>query len=78
MFAKLEVMNGETLYYIVCDLPAVEAQYHQTCSSNFRSGSQIPKHYQSEKGSEVKRGRPSGLNAEKAFYEVLQHIEVRK
>jgi len=28
-----------------CDLPAVEARYHQNWCSNFRSGYQVPKHF---------------------------------
>lgn len=58
------------------DLPAVEARYHQKCSSNFRSGCNIPKIYQKfNETDNVKKGRPSMPTAETAFHEVITYFE---
>ena len=56
------------------DLPAVEARYHQTCSSNFRPGYQITNKY-IKVPSESKRGRPANTRSEYAFREVIRCFE---
>ena len=68
------------------DLPAVEARYHQTCCSNFRSGYKIPRQFQSHDSSctllsesktcsDPKKGRPVRANAEQAFRSVMEYFE---
>ncbi|XP_053388038.1 uncharacterized protein LOC123543383 [Mercenaria mercenaria] len=70
----------------VCDLPAAEARYHQSCSSNFRSGYKIPKCFQSpvtddgaayetDQCSKTKKGRPACVCADNAFKTVLEEFE---
>ena len=56
------------------DLPAVEARYHQTCSSNFRSGYKIPSKY-AQVPNESKRGRPVNARSEETFAEVVRYFE---
>ena len=51
IYVKAGMMNRETtvmgrLEYAQ-DLSACEARYHQTCSTNFRKGRQIPVQFQS-------------------------------
>ena len=72
---------------IVCDLPAADAVYHQACSSNFRTGKQIPlKFVQSEavqKKQKVGRpsqpthsgGRPAQDDRRLAFIKVTEFLE---
>ncbi|XP_060579516.1 uncharacterized protein LOC132736408 [Ruditapes philippinarum] len=59
------------------DLPAVEARYHQLCSSNFRSGYNIPKQYQAPEfvNSKAKKGRPTKPCAESAFFKIIEDFE---
>ena len=56
------------------DLPAVEARYHQTCSSNFRSGYKTPSKY-AQVPNESKRGRPVNARSEETFAEVVRYFE---
>ena len=59
------------------DLPAVEARYHQTCSSNFRSGYYIPNKYTQvpTESKKVKVDRSANVRHEDAFIEVIQYFE---
>ena len=58
------------------DLPAVEARYHQSCSTNFRSGCNIPVQYQIfSEMTKNKKGRPLLINSESAFLEVIKYFE---
>ncbi|KAH3896147.1 hypothetical protein DPMN_020320 [Dreissena polymorpha] len=57
----------------VNDLPAADALYHQTCSSNFRTGKDIPEEFQVQPSSDKKRrnGRPEDTEASDAFLKVM-------
>ena len=58
------------------DLPAIEARYHQTCCSNFRSGYQIPLcKKELLEPSKSKKGRPTNVLADHAFSEVIKYFE---
>ena len=59
------------------DLPAADAVYHQTCSSNFRTLRQIPKTFQTEECSHNKKARGRSLNPTQmsAFLEVAQYLQ---
>ena len=61
------------------DLPAVEARYHQTCSTNFRSGCSIPAQFQaSSEITKNKKARPMHISSENAFLEVIKYFESNK
>jgi len=63
------------------DLPAVEARYHSSCSSNFRTGYNIPVQFQACTDdfpaglSSRKKGRPTKTSAENAFKQVIEYFE---
>ena len=63
----------------VNDLHAADAVYHQQCSSNFRTGKQlpkssdIPKEHSSSKY--VKVGRPNSSERNEAFLKVVNYLE---
>ena len=62
-----------------CDLPAVEARYHHTCSSNFRSGCNVPKQYRSQTETNTRKvGRPTKVHVENAFLQVMEHFEMNE
>jgi hypothetical protein len=60
----------------VHDLPAADALYHQTCSSNFRTGKDIPEEFQVLPSSDKKRkiGRPEDKEASDAFLQVMTFL----
>ena len=53
----------------VNELRAEGAIYHSQCSSNFRTGKGMPKK------TSGKRGRPSDMDKEAAFQEIIEHIK---
>lgn len=57
----------------VHDLPSAGALYHQTCSSNFRTGKQAPKAYMTEEivYKKVKLGRPLDKVKTIAFHKTV-------
>lgn len=59
------------------DLPAADAVYHQTCSTNFRTCRQIPIAFQTDECTPNKRSRGRSLNATQvsAFLEVAQYLQ---
>lgn len=57
----------------VNDLHAADAVYHQQCSSNFRTGKQLPKSGDSPKDSKV--GRPNSSERYEAFLKVVNYLE---
>ncbi|XP_053398129.1 uncharacterized protein LOC123551553 [Mercenaria mercenaria] len=61
----------------VSDLPAADAAYHQICSSNFRTGKNIPEEFQIQPASSKKRkpGRPEDEQAHDAFLEVMKYLK---
>ena len=59
------------------DLPAVEARYHQLCSSNFRTGCNIPLRYRQD-DQDKRKGRPVKPTIEAAFSQVMQYLEENK
>lgn len=66
---------GNTVLYrleFANDLPAADAIYHQTCSTNFRSHCNIPQQYQDDV-TVPKRGRPA--SSDDAFLQVMQYLE---
>ncbi|CAG2250738.1 unnamed protein product [Mytilus edulis] len=60
------------------DLPAVDAVYHQVCSTNFRTMRQIPKHMQepSPKVQKVGKGRPTNWTQTEAFLKTVTYLEI--
>lgn len=61
----------------VNDLPAADALYHHSCSSNFRTGKQIPKQYTSNQSSFKKRasGRPHDMEKTEAFLKTMLFLK---
>ncbi|XP_028513605.1 uncharacterized protein LOC114574641 [Exaiptasia diaphana] len=62
----------------VHDLPAADAVYHKTCSSNFRTGKQIPQAYSNPENSSKKRktaGRPQNEDKYEAFLATVKYRE---
>ena len=58
------------------DLYASDAKYHQVCSSNFRTGKQIPVHYRSAFDIKPERkGRPTDSLPEEAFLKVAAYLQ---
>ena len=72
-----DTVRGRVLY--VEDLPAAEAQYHKLCSTNFRTGRQIPVPMQDERYPKYKKlsdaGRPKDVTKAEAFLRVTQYLE---
>ena len=60
----------------VNDLHSEYAVYHQGCSTNFRTGKDIPETYEGKRQSTSgsKRGRPSDLDRESAFNLVCKYL----
>ena len=60
------------------DLHASDAVYHQTCSSNFRTGKDIPAQYSSDTDNGAKRtkvqGRPVDTVRSSAFENIVQYL----
>lgn len=62
----------------VHDLPAADAVYHQSCSSNFRTGKQIPLAYSTAENASKKRksaGRPQSRDKYDAFLATVKYLE---
>ena len=61
----------------VHDLPAADAIYHQSCSSNFRTKKQIPSTFSFEQPSTKKQkiGRPQDEATDKAFSDVISYLQ---
>lgn len=58
------------------DLRAVDAQYHQKCSSNFRTIKQLPLDFQGQEGFQrPKYGRPEDTGKLTAFEKVITYLE---
>ena len=59
------------------DLPAVEARYHNNCSTNFRPGYNIHKQFKGieDNVSSPKVGRPAKMSAEHALNKVIEYFE---
>ena len=57
------------------DLHAADTIYHQICSTNFRTGRDIPMVHQPNRESKKKCGRPLDTNKEEAFLKVIQYLE---
>ena len=61
------------------DLHAADTVYHQQCSSNFRTGKQIPQPYDSEFLSDPKKkkhqGWPYDLKRTEAFLQLANYLE---
>ncbi len=64
--ARLEAAN---------DLPAEESIYHRNCSSNFRTGRNIPVSHTGTKSKMSKGGRPKVDTRENAFIQVIQYLQ---
>ena len=60
------------------DLPAVEARYHQSCSSNFRQGFSIPQLFQSNHINDTRKSRPTNEKPEYSFLQVIQFLDDHK
>ena len=58
-------------------LRAADAVYHQDCSTNFRTGKQIPLAFSPEDSNPSKRkcGRPQDKDRDQAFQDVLKYLE---
>ena len=71
-----QIVHGRLQY--LRDLHASDAIYHQTCSSNFRTGKDIPAQYSSDTDDSVKRtkvqGRPVDTVRSSAFEKVVQYL----
>ena len=68
--------------FFVHDLHAADAVYHNLCSTNFRTGKQIPQIFQTSDRKPFKRakrsesaGRPKELTARQAFLKVAEYFE---
>ncbi len=62
----------------VNDLHAADAVYHQQCSSNFRTGKNIPIKLEADAGNQhekIKPGRPETDVRTAAFFQVMQFLE---
>ena len=60
----------------VHDLPAADAIYHQSCSSNFRTKKQIPSTFSFEqRGTKQKIGQPQDDTTDKAFSDVISYLQ---
>jgi hypothetical protein len=62
----------------VHDLHAADAVYHQACSSNFRTGMQIPQKFLPHDDTSAKRvklGRPQDSVQKEAFMKVIGYLE---
>ena len=61
----------------VHDLPAADAIYHQSCSSNFLTKKQIPSTFSFEQPSTKKQkiGRPQDEATDKAFSDVISYLQ---
>ena len=61
----------------VHDLPAADAIYHHSCSTNFRTKMNIPGSFISDQPEKkkMKTGRPVDQNLNQAFLKVVQYVE---
>ena len=58
------------------DLHAADAVYHHDCSTNFRTGKQVPSSFASDdRPSKRKCGRPHDVVRTQAFADVVRHLE---
>ena len=60
------------------DLPAVEARYHQSCSSNFHQGFSIPQLFQSNHLNDTRKSTPTNEKPEYSFLQVIQFLDDHK
>ncbi|CAH3022720.1 unnamed protein product, partial [Porites evermanni] len=57
------------------DLIAAGAIYHQVCSTNFRTGKQVPLSHQTNGSKRQKKGRPTDKSRQEAFLEVAKYLK---
>ncbi|CAH3187344.1 unnamed protein product [Porites lobata] len=57
------------------DLIAAGAIYHQVCSTNFRTGKQVPPSHQTNGSKRQKTGRPTDKSRQEAFLEVAKYLK---
>lgn len=76
----VDVVRDRVLF--VNDLHAADAVYHNLCSTNFRTGKQIPKIFHMSERKPLKRfkksesaGRPKQLTAHEAFLKVAEYFQ---
>lgn len=68
------VVRGRVSF--ACDLPAADAVYHELCSTNFRTGKQVPRIFQSyNKGTKKLGGRPLDSKKSEAFEAIAEYLE---
>ena len=76
----VDIVRDRVLF--VHDLHAADAVYHNLCSTNFRTGKQIPQIFQSSDGKPFKKikrsesvGRPKQGMARQAFLKVAEYFQ---
>ena len=57
------------------DLIGVGAIYHQVCSTNFRTGKQVPLSHQTNGSKRQKKRRPTDKSRQEAFLEVAKYLK---
>ena len=72
-----EIVNGRLEF--AQDLHAADAVYHNLCSTNFRTGKQVPQQFMADDKIQPKRfkqGRPPDSAREDAFNQLAMYLEV--
>lgn len=71
-----DTVKGRIEY--VNDLPSARVVYHYLCSTNFRTGKQIPQQFLIDDvlpRKKQKCGRPADVTKQEAFYKVVEYLE---